>query len=73
MSKHLQSIEKRIKEVESAICAQMYVDDIAEALKMAQGRMRHEQHVQTLSDERAELAFLKLRKLQLEEAEKVAA
>lgn len=59
---HIAAIDARIAEVEKAICAQLYVDTIEEALALAQSKLRHEVHMQNLNDERAELAFLKLRR-----------
>ncbi len=61
----LKAVEKRIEEVSAAICAAMYVDTIDEALELAQSKLRHEVHVITLNEERAELAFLKLRRAAL--------
>ncbi len=71
----LHAVEKRIAEVEAEICKQMYCGTIEEALALAGASViKHEQHIITLSDERAELVFLKLRKGQLEaEIAKVAA
>lgn len=63
----LHAVEKRIGEVEAEICKQMYCGDIAEALALAGASLiRHEAHVITLNDERAELTFLKIRKAQLD-------
>lgn len=59
---HLDAIDSRVAVVEKTICEQMYVDTIEEALELAQSRLRHEGHMTTLNDERAELAFLKLRR-----------
>lgn len=58
---HLAAVKVRIAEVEKTICQQLYVDTIEEALELANSRLRHELHMTTLSDERAELAFLKQR------------
>ena len=64
--KNLEAVEKRIGEVEAEICKQMYCSTIEEALALAGSTIiKHEAHVITLSDERAELTFLKLRRTQL--------
>lgn len=63
----LNAVNARIADVEKEIVRQMYAPNIDIALDLAgSSLMRHEQHTITLSDERAELSFLKLRKKQLE-------
>ena len=65
--KNLEAVEKRIGEVEAEICKQMYCATIEEALALAAATIiKHEAHVITLSDERAELTFLKIRRGQLD-------
>lgn len=71
-ARHLAAVKKRIEVVSAAICAQMYCDTVDEALLLAgTSLMRHEVHTITLAEERAELAFLKLRQTQLEAAARV--
>ncbi len=66
VNKHLRAVDERIAVVSAEICKQMYVDTIEEALALAStSHVRHDAHVATLNDERAELTFLKLRRAQL--------
>ncbi len=62
--KQLQRVDARIATVTKAIIEQMYADTLAEALAVAD-KFRNETHLITLSDERAELAFLNRRREQL--------
>ncbi len=62
--KQLHRVDARISTVTKAIIEQMYADTLAEALAVAD-KFRNETHVLTLSDERAELAFLNRRREQL--------
>ena len=57
-------IDTRIEVVTKAIIEQMYADSLPEALAVAE-KLKHEQHTKEVSDERAELAFLNQRRLQL--------
>ncbi len=64
LQKQLDAISAREVVVTKAICEQMYADTLAEALAVAD-KTRNEPHVQEIRDERAELAFLRIRKTTL--------
>jgi len=64
LQKQLDAIEARLGVVTKAICEQMYADTLAEALAVAD-KTRNEAHVMEIRDERAELAFLNIRKTTL--------
>lgn len=64
MKSMLDTIDARIEAVEKAIASQMFAVDLKEALAVAE-KYKHWDHVREISDERAELQFLRARRADL--------